>query len=1228
MVLPALTSDELIALSGPSTRRTYLSVIPDDDALVTTLTVNQSAIPFPITQLTVTGTITDIAAGMEAVVIRSGVEIGRYRVRLDAETATLYLMETDRADSGALTYLLRPTGISNGDTIQIYDRINLYSALPRIVLTNPETSGAIYEDFDRVPGIESNFPSPIANMRVNTSRGGHFATRVQDDGTVAITAVVTALLWPPTTSVTYAWSAPAEWTGVSGGSTATLTGTAPIGNWKLECTITPNAGPAIKIVRRVHIHGITQNPPILIADGSFNGSRDRTGRRMSFTLIDNAIASVPHTSMLMVFNDCTWNGSSTSVPTATRIFVGWMNRIGFTAEQQSRHAMPEIVGPAGILDLLGNTSQLFEVKNVATTWQEMAYPLATFSYVIWWLMKHRAANLLNLFNHWPLSTSSTVGRQPKFNVPTGSLLSQLKGMARRYREANFGFNSGGEAFVRVHPSMTPVGERSAIPTRDTLTPSIYTLPVEWEHSLRPTTRQVQAAAGTWDGAAALPTPMRSDAPETPGQGTGDDTWQEQIIEDQVTFNVLSGLRLAMLNAPTSQIPFTIPHNRDVLEPAEMERVSAVIAADQHPMDVEWEFFAVPSVVSERNLADGATEIVATVEPETSGDKGVTRAIPPPGSNVNPDLPPVDEIPFQPTPILDWGDDDVPFDPETPMPLNPQPGAPAEYGRMLSATSEGRVQRLTWPAGTFTLADFSPSANFRALLGGSAFTLHRDEGNPKQVFLAGKKAILRCADWKTATPKWSAPVSLGVGITDIDNGDGTHTLTLDFTQSQCGIDVDKSDLAWNASGLTSGFDYVAGQGWRTPNHETPTNIGLGYVRHAMALGRAVSSAMVVRSFTYTFTATPSPSRTVRMGPLLNDYLFPMPGNSYFADVSNALTTATVTYNPTDYLHVAIGDVLGFGVQDYEPGDGCTTCGTIINSVEITYEDGDLPFAFSNDEIVADFKSSPCQDRRDSHYWFVKRAEDGTDYLWLKRTFDNFRSIVETRIARYSADIAPSIAIDPHNWKFVYVTAGDPAEDDCYLYESTDGGGTFAATAVAILASGGQIGWNWSTQTPNAPNTSKDNLIIVRGLDGSNNLLARRGLSGSDVTIATGSGKYGFSPQALWLLARDLDFVRLALQDNSLRLSSNAAGSFSGGTAIPGGTSHVARGLDGWPTDDAFNVIWGYRTLCFTTDSGSSYTDLWSDFDTFRSATYTSGNETLIGVVIDISSRYTTPVLGVQ
>ena len=123
-------------------------------------------------------------------------------------------------------------------------------------------------------------------------------------------------------------------------------------------------------------------------------------------------------------------------------------------------------------------------------------------------------------------------------------------------------------------------------------------------------------------------------------------------------------------------------------------------------------------------------------------------------------------------------------------------------------------------------------------------------------------------------------------------------------------------------------------------------------------------------------------------------------------------------------------------------------------------------------------------------------------------------------------------------------------------TADGGGAFAATSVAILAQGGQICWNWSTGTPNAHNNSKDNLIIVRGLDGSNNLLARRGLGGSDVTIATGSGKYGLSPQALWVLLADLDFVRLALQDNSLRLSSNAAGSFSGGTTIPGGASHVS------------------------------------------------------------------------
>jgi hypothetical protein len=251
------------------------------------------------------------------------------------------------------------------------------------------------------------------------------------------------------------------------------------------------------------------------------------------------------------------------------------------------------------------------------------------------------------------------------------------------------------------------------------------------------------------------------------------------------------------------------------------------------------------------------------------------------------------------------------------------------------------------------------------------------------------------------------------------------------------------------------------------------------------------------------------------------------------------------------------------------------------------------------------------------WLSKKAVDGTFYTFLNRSFSrSLAAYTAVRVALWSSNTRPTIATSPHNWRLVYVSAGDPGSGDAYVYKSVNGGATFVATAVELMTSGGQVWWNWSTSTPNAKNTLESNLFIVRGRNASNALLFRRGPSGSDVTIATGAGKEGATAFSLYGYPRDLDFLYMASQDNAFYKSTNTGASWSATTSVPGGTSNITRGVIGFPRDSNFALAFGYRTLAYSTNAGTAWTNLWTGL----AAALGGGDETVVSAVVDLSVAF--------
>lgn len=1178
----ALTSDENTALAGVSTRSTYLSVVPS--TTVATARVNGS-LAYPIAQIPTTSESGGWTNGKRGMTVLIGTAAGLsdvaiFRCRADVTgTGSISVAEFGTNDTG-LVSVASPIPVANAQYLTIIDRKDIWAVFPRIDY-NGGTIASIYEDYDRTDILQNLLPSPIVRIKTNNSHGGHYATKVADGATVAITAVATVQHWPSSSTVlSYQWVYPAGFTGVSGATSATLTATAPVGNHEISCTVTADYGAAITAYRRVHVHDDTVNPAIHIANVG-GDTRNTVARRIPLDLNNTSVTGIPDGAMCIVFDMATWNG--TTVPTATTTFVGWLAQIGFSTGGGLRQSSPEIVGVGEILNSLTNTSQLFEVTNIPTVWQQMGYQLATYNWVIWWILTFRASGVMQNFNFYPYSTSASVGRMPAFDVGAGSILSQVRSLAARYRKGSVNTGSGGEVYVTVPAHMIETASRSGLTTRLALTASKVTN-ISWRRDIRPRVRQVEGQGFTWDGASALPTPLKAVVPERPGQGSSDDTLGEQIVASQAELNTITGLYYNWVNNPISSVTITIPKNYDVLEPAEGTLVNVTVPATYSPTGVEWVFDATVVSVNKRYLAGGGTEMDVTVEPLTSGEPGKTVPVPLPGENLDSSLPPFDEIfPIEPYP--DWGAELV-IDPDAEVQLDPQPGAAVEYPSIYGGTDDGHA----WKVANSSFADISPVDGLRNILG-TGLQLVQDAWNYSIGYLVGTLAVLRSAGITGASPKWTSILRYFSGTTeDLTVTDG------DFVPVTDGGDQG----VWNS-----------GSGWDSVDNTE----GDGNRRRIVDIIKTIPSTTIT-SVTVTYDLTRGTygdgcggSQGLAVYIALNGTILE---ELHCDDASDGTgLTLTWTGTATGVTTVNLGVISSFQ-HSAALWDGFA---------RITAVDIQTPtFVGATDESI--IGAFTCyQNKKSAYCWLTKRTISAVDYVFFNRTLDNFSTRQQVQVATWVADMNYSIAISPHNWRFVWCTAGDPAGSDAFVYRSADGGGSFVATSVGLYPHGGQLSWNWSTSTPNTPNTSNVNLLIVRGLNGSNDYLIRVGVAGSDVTIANGAGKYGLVPTSLYQLPRDGDFVVVGLQDNSVRKSSNFATSFSGGTSASG---TELRGIWQWPTDSAFGLLFGDGELEYTIDTYATYVDMYSAYSTFASGAYGAGGTVIIGAWIDLGQHYIRPV----
>jgi hypothetical protein len=340
---------------------------------------------------------------------------------------------------------------------------------------------------------------------------------------------------------------------------------------------------------------------------------------------------------------------ATDVPTATRQMAGWFTRQDKSTSDGLRQTSLELISPSFLLDMLNSTSQIVSVVASPATWQQVVSGISTVSFMVWYMLRWRVANILRLFNYTPLSVTAAGQRLPGWTIDRGTILQQLQLLVSQ--RCNFGCDSEGEFYLRYHPNLMSY-PRSGVVVRDVLNASRYTTTSN-PRELQNRVQQVRGEGFSWDGSAALPTPGYSDAPKVQGQGTAQTKIPSLVVTDQDELEQITGDRYAQENNPYPANIWKIQRNRDVIEPAQMQFVQLNIPDYLSSTNAAWQSNVVPISITKTHNADGTADIDGVGEGETHNLTG--DFVPVPVGNDSLYTPPFTPLSIDPLPLPSLGD---------------------------------------------------------------------------------------------------------------------------------------------------------------------------------------------------------------------------------------------------------------------------------------------------------------------------------------------------------------------------------------------------------------------------------------------------------------------------------------------------------------------------------------------------------------------------------------------
>lgn len=715
-----LTPTELARLLLDALVEANLSFLDDEVLATATIATTPS---YPCTSLSISSP----SAGWigshidRTIVIRSagGVLRGYYRLNAEPTLTTCPTSEiVGDSDGGLFADGSRITSISSSDIISILNRYDIDRRRPLI------TAGVIKQDGITAVDAYNQTPEPIVNITINGDPGD-FASYVTS-GTVHIVAVASVTKWSPSTTggstLAYAWTTPPGATNVTGPTTATCAFDLPSGDaYWLHLQVTDSIGGPAQASRALYLHNASYLPVAVKIPAS--DTRDRSGRKLKVIGPESILSVIPPGAKCLVWGTSTWG--TLDVSTATKKFSGYMISRPFSIQPGYHESQAELVGPMGILEMLDGYGLTLQYNNGSTTtWNELASSISTVQFVTWWILRWRAANVLRCFDFTPLTTSNLTGRRKDFTLGPMKIAAQLQTLAKR-ADSNIGSRSDARIIHAFLPWM--LEDRSGVVTRDTLTYDIYQdIQVSYDGKVVIKPIQVNGYYSDLSADSAVTAMAPGEAPEPT-------VINDKIYESPTDAQLKAGREYARAVNPYTRVTVYLPVNRDVYEPADMERVDIVVPAAKSPTSSQIILTCIPVSVSKVWLGGKRAAIRMDCEVETDGKAGIY--IPPPPPAVSPDSS------------------------NTP-PALPEPselGLPTHDGRTVIAYANQKLGiTFTWSSGVEEWIDITGD-----LPAEDAWTFKFDPFSP--FFLGGENIIRMyallpsglyyCANLLTAAPVW-------------------------------------------------------------------------------------------------------------------------------------------------------------------------------------------------------------------------------------------------------------------------------------------------------------------------------------------------------------------------------------------------------------------------------------------------------------------------------------------
>jgi hypothetical protein len=628
--MPNLTSAAATLRSSRFSFSGYLSVPPQTVALRGTLSATPT---FPATTLAytnVSGSHTNVTAGMTVRVLSSGVLKGLLRI---ASSGTIGAASLPVNEFSANT-----CNAASGDTIEVIqnDR-RIWDKLVSATAALNKDSRIAYSDQGANPPPVVCSGGAYANFTDNVAGGVNFYGS-------------TSWVLDPDSggSMTHAWSFPGATPNTSTDADPSAIALAT-GFTMATHTVTDSSNSKsttqyvpIRIYERTGA-----NAPLSVRLDSLNANV-QSGWSASFSLPLAAQADIdalPDGAMIVYFEEERYNGAVASYGSAVTgrshiKFVGYLVRSSIHVDAESDEVTFEAVSPLGILENTPALPQLMISDSTPSKWSEIKS--LTMKRAAWYLL-YWGSTYTDIFDFiWSDASDLSYSRLAIQEV--SSLGAQLNDLTQSIN-APVTCDRLGRLLVSTDGNYLSSSDRAArTKTYDFTTADIISIDIPQEH--RGTVKHVRGEGITTAGKAVF-----SNAGNAPAWfGTGSETLSKQIVATQAVLNTRTGYHFARVNAlydgrfVPKGATLVLPDGYDVFDPALREFATITLADTTNARgvafttDTRW---TVEQVSISYNADDGTKDIRLTLDHETTGASGVTYIPPQASENGLSDFPPLD-----------------------------------------------------------------------------------------------------------------------------------------------------------------------------------------------------------------------------------------------------------------------------------------------------------------------------------------------------------------------------------------------------------------------------------------------------------------------------------------------------------------------------------------------------------------------------------------------------------